>query len=75
MQGEGARLHLRVRNEHQALTMFYSVDGMDWKRFPSAMEVSGYNHNNFGEFLGLRLGLYAAGSGEAEFSEFRYRAI
>jgi hypothetical protein len=29
----------------------------------------------FGEFISLRLGIYAAGNGEAEFSRFRYRMI
>jgi len=57
------------------MTMFTSTDGIGWTRFPSTMEVSGFNHNTFGEFIGLRLGIYAAGNGEAEFSRFRYRRI
>ncbi|MDF2646083.1 MAG: Beta-xylosidase [Paenibacillus sp.] len=74
-QGLGCRLHLKLRNDHHTVTMFYSTDGIGWNRFPSAMEVSGYNHNTFGEFISLRLGIYAAGKGEAEFSRFRYRMI
>lgn len=75
VQGLGCRLHLKVRNDHHTVTMFYSTDGTQWNRHPSSIEASGYNHNTFGEFIGLRLGIYAAGNGEAEFSQFRYRRI
>lgn len=78
LPGEGRNLHrlyVRLRNCHNTVTLFYSQNGKEWTRFPSAMEVSGYNHNNFGDFVGLRLGIYAAGSGEVEFSGFQYRAL
>jgi hypothetical protein len=39
------------------------------------MEVSGYHHNVRGGFMSLRPALYAAGSGEARFRDFRYRAL
>jgi len=44
-------------------------------KFPAAMEVSAYHHNAFGDFVSLRLGLYAAGEGFAEFRNFRYRSL
>jgi hypothetical protein len=39
------------------------------------MEVSGYHHNVRGGFLMLRPGLYAAGTGEAKFRDFRFSAL
>jgi xylan 1,4-beta-xylosidase len=75
VQGLGSRLHLKLRNDHHTVTIFYSTNGTEWNRHPSSLEVSGYHHNTFGEFIGLRLGIYAAGSGEAEFSRFRYRRM
>lgn len=75
VEGKGCRLHLRIRNEHHTVSMFYSTDGEEWIRFPAAIEVSSYHHNAFGDFVSLRLGLYAAGNGVAEFSRFQYCAI
>ncbi|CEH40218.1 hypothetical protein XACJK4_150001 [Xanthomonas citri pv. citri] len=39
------------------------------------MEVSGYHHNVAGKFLALKPALYAAGPGQVEFRNFRYRAL
>ena len=55
--------------------MFYSVDGEAWERFDRGMEVSGYHHNVAYDFLSLRPALYAAGSGEVRFRQFKYRAL
>jgi len=75
IQGEGSRVHLKLRNDHHEVSMFYSADGIEWARFPAAVDVSGYHHNSFGEFLSLRLRIYAAGNGEVEFSGFQYRKL
>ena len=37
------------------------------------MEVSGLNHNVFGDFLSLRIGLFASGQGAVRVRDFRYR--
>jgi xylan 1,4-beta-xylosidase len=39
------------------------------------MELSGYHHNVAYEFLSLRHALYAAGTGEVRFRNFRYTAL
>jgi xylan 1,4-beta-xylosidase len=39
------------------------------------MEVSGMNHNVFGGFLSLRVGICAMGAGRIRLSRFSYRAI
>ena len=57
------------------MTFHYAYDdGRTWKRHGTRMEVSGLHHNVFGGFLSLRVGLYAAGAGEARLTDFRYRA-
>jgi beta-xylosidase len=71
----GRRLHLRLRNDRHIVTIHYSVDGRTWERYDRGMEVSGYHHNVGYDFLSLRPALYAAGSGEVRFRNFRYRAL
>lgn len=69
-------MRLRLANERNILTMHSSTDaGASWQKFDVQMEVSGYHHNVAYDFLSLRPGLYAAGSGEARFSNFTYRAL
>lgn len=71
----GSRLHVRLRNDRHIVTIDYSIDGRTWERFDRAMEVSGYHHNVGYDFLSLRPALYAAGSGEVRFRNFKYRAL
>ena len=71
----GNRLHLRLRNDRQIVTIDYSADGKRWERYDRGMEVSGYHHNVGYDFLSLRPALYAAGSGEVRFRNFKYRAL
>ena len=71
----GQRLRLRLRNDRHILTMYYSVDGERWERYDRGMELSGYHHNVAYDFSSLRPALYAAGSGEVRFRQFRYRAL
>jgi xylan 1,4-beta-xylosidase len=70
------RLRLRLTNDRNILTIHTSADqGASWQKFDVQMEVSGYHHNVAYDFLSLRPALYAAGSGEARFRDFRYRAL
>ena len=57
------------------MTIDYSVDGRSWVRYDRGMEVSGYHHNVGYDFLSLRPALYAAGTGEVRFRNFKYRAL
>jgi beta-xylosidase len=68
-------IRLRLRNDRHIVTIHYSADGKTWSKFGTGMEVSGYHHNVAGEFLSLRPAIYAAGSGEVRFSDFRYKAL
>jgi len=71
----GQTVHLRLRNDRHIVTIQHSRDGVVWERFGTAMEVSGYHHNVAGEFLSLKPAIYAAGTGEVRFKNFRYGAL
>jgi xylan 1,4-beta-xylosidase len=71
----GKRMLMRLKNDHHIISFHTSSDGVTWKRFDRGMEVSGYHHNVRGGFLMLKPGLYAAGSGEARFKNFKYKAL
>ncbi len=72
---DARKVRLRIGNAENVVTFHYSYDdGRTWKRHGTRMEVSGLHHNVFGGFLALRIGLYAAGAGEARLTDFRYRA-
>ena len=71
----GSGLRVRLVNDRHIVTMYYSRDGRAWERFGTRIDVSGYHHNVAGEFLSLRPAIYAAGTGEVRFRDFRYRAL
>ena len=74
--GPVRRLRIRLTNDRNILTIHTSADnGATWKKFDVQMEVSGYHHNTAYDFLSLRPALYAAGKGEARFSNFTYKAL
>ena len=66
-----ATIWLRLRNEHQILTGWYSTDGEHWDRQTWGYEVSGYNHNTAGGFMSLLPGIVVTGEGEATFEELK----
>ncbi|GAA0448569.1 MULTISPECIES: family 43 glycosylhydrolase [Sphingomonas] len=68
------RLHLRLVNDEDVVTFYYSRDGKRWTKERS-FEVAGYNHNVADGFLSLRPGLYAAGEGKATFRNLTYRGL
>ena len=71
----GQHVWLRLRNDRHIVTLDYSADGKTWERYDRAIEVSGYHHNVAYDFLSLRPALYASGSGEVRFRNFKYRAL
>ncbi len=71
----GRKLHLRITNDRNIVTIHHSPDGKEWTKFGVQMEVSGYHHNTAYDFLSLRPGLLAAGDGEVKFRNLRYRAL
>ena len=72
---EARRLRLKVTNNDNIVTFGLSRDeGRTWTRQEYRAEVSGMNHNVFGGFLSLRIGLYGAGEGTVRFRDFSYSA-
>lgn len=72
----GRRIRARITNDRHVITYHYSLDdGTTWRRHPTRMEVSGINHNVFGGFLSLRIGICALGAGRIRLSQFTYQAF
>ena len=71
----GKHGYLRIINDENEVSFYSSTNGRDWKRAERSLEMSGYNHNVFGEFLSLRAGLFAFGKGKVVFDNFKYRIL
>ena len=70
------KVRVRVTNDKNVITFHYSNDGgKTWTLHGLRMEVSGFNHNTFGGFLALKIGIYSAGTGRIGLRDFRYRGI
>jgi xylan 1,4-beta-xylosidase len=67
--------HLRILNDDNEVSFYFSKDGKDWVRVERSLDVTGYNHNVFGEFLSLRAGLFAFGNGKVKFDNFIYKKL
>jgi len=66
---------LRILNDLNEVSFYFSSDGKDWTRVERSLDATGYNHNVFGEFLSLRAGLFAFGNGTATFDNFVYTGL
>lgn len=66
---------LKVRSINDVVNMYYSLDGESWKKVETSLEVSGFHHNAFSEFMSLRIGLCSIGDGEVSFKNFKYKKI
>ncbi|MGS2765037.1 beta-xylosidase family glycoside hydrolase [Sinomicrobium sp. M5D2P9] len=55
--------------------MYYSTDGNNWIKIRNSLEISGFHHNAFGGFLGVRIGLCAMGEGSVKFKNFSYKPL
>jgi xylan 1,4-beta-xylosidase len=70
----GSRLFLRLRNDENVASFFYSLDGRDWSKLED-YEVSGYNHNVADGYLSLRPAIFASGDGDVTFRSLNYRGF
>ena len=69
-------VRIRLTNVDNVITYHHSHDnGATWQRHPTRMEVSGLNHNVFGGFLSLKIGIFATGNGGIRLRDFTYKAI
>lgn len=71
----GSHAFLRVVNDSHEVSTYYSGDGVNWTKSDRSMDSSGYHHNTFGDFLSLRTGVFAAGSGSVTYRNFTYRGL
>lgn len=75
-KGRGGRprmVYLRIRNDRHDVSFYYSADGVQWIKFEGGTEMSGFHRESFSGWETLRVALYAAGTGEISFADFRYR--
>jgi len=68
-------VYLKIININNIVNMYYSLDGKNWKKVETSLEVSGFHHNAFSEFMSLRIGLCSIGKGQVEFKNFEYKKI
>lgn len=66
---------LRILNDNNEVSFFFSADGNEWTKMDRSIEMTGFNHNVFYGFLSLRVGLYAFGEGNVTFKNFIYRKL
>ena len=66
---------IRLVNHQNLVSIYYSSNGQEWTRHDVRMDVSGYHHNTFYDFLSLRPAIYASGEGEVRFKHFTYRTL
>jgi len=66
---------LRLKNINRIVDMYYSTDGIIWKKIENSVEVAGMHHNVLSGFLSLRIGLCSIGEGKVKFKNFNYKAI
>jgi xylan 1,4-beta-xylosidase len=72
----GGVVRIKLTNDKNVVTYHYSHDGgRSWTRHDTRMEVSGLNHNVFGGFLTLKVGVYSAGKAPVRIADFTYRAL
>jgi xylan 1,4-beta-xylosidase len=69
-------MRIRITNDADIVTYHYSHDGgRTWTLHDTRMEVSGLNHNVFGEFLSLKVGIDSVGAGVARLRNFIYLGL
>jgi beta-xylosidase len=67
--------YLRILNDENEVSFYYSTNGKNWVRVERTLYVAGFNHNVFGGFMSLRAGIYAFGKGKALFDNFKYTKL
>jgi beta-xylosidase len=68
----GKHGYLRILNDENEISFYYSGDGKSWNRLERSIDATGFNHNVFGGFMSLRAGLFAFGKGKVVFDNFVY---
>jgi xylan 1,4-beta-xylosidase len=69
------RIRLKIRNDRQDASFYYSTEDEGWIKLERSDDVSGFQHNVQGSFSSIRPGFFATGHGKARFEYFRYKAL
>ena len=69
------KMWLRLRNDANVLSAWYSADGKKWHKYPWGFEISGVHHNTVYGFLFVRPGIFAGGDGQGEVTDFVLRNL
>lgn len=68
-------VYLRLKNDHNDLLYYYSLDGKDWTRTDQVSQMSGYETNTLGGWGYLKPALFSIGEGEVKFKNFKYEGL
>lgn len=71
----GNHAFLRILNDENEVSFYYSRDGLSWEKLERTIDASGFNHNVFGGFMSLRAGIFAFGEGRVIFDNFIYKKL
>lgn len=69
----GKQFTVRIANRQGQMSIQVKGSRTDWQTLADNIDVSGFHHNNFNEFIALRPALYVAGDGQALFCHFIYK--
>ncbi len=64
--------YFKFRVDGQALTLYYSTDGVSWTRSPIAYDITAFQGNHEGRFPPIKLGIFVRGKGSVRVDDFVY---
>ncbi|MEJ6979647.1 family 43 glycosylhydrolase [Pedobacter sp. P351] len=67
--------YLKIINDENEISFYFSNDAKVWNRVERSIDATGFNHNIFGGFMSLRVGLFAFGDGKVVYDNFIYRKL
>ncbi len=67
--------YLKLKMDYYTVSMSYSSDGINWKPYDVALDVSGYQTNMLGGFSSLKVGIFCRGEGPVLIDDFKYKVI
>jgi beta-xylosidase len=71
----GKHGYLKILNDENEISFYYSADGKTWKKVERSIDASGFNHNVFGGFMSLRAGIFVFGKGKVVYDNFKYTKL
>ena len=69
----GKHFFLKIINERNSCQFLVSKNNKKWTTLAENINVKEMNHNNYNGFKSLRIALFSAGTGKAQFKRFEYK--